>query len=650
MLGFLRRWRRRRPAANYHVAVDLRDVSAFFEAPFIYGAVDRSHLDGLVPHFIDTVLASADAALQHEFNLLGCGPFVPDLHKVAVGGYRPIDWALDPVAGQRFPNDRPSEGCDIASIRPPGADIKRPWEMGRCYHWVTLAQAWLLTRDARYAREIFDECDDFMAANPIGRGIQWTCTMDAAIRAANWTIALQIVRGAPVDEDRWVRAIGSLLAHGRFIRLHPENHYEVTSNHFLSDVVGLMAVARACPWRSEVAEWLTFATASVEHEMTVQVFPEGADYESSVPYHRLVTELFFAAARMADAAGAPLSPPFRSRLRRMHDFMGAVLRPDGLMPQIGDADDGRLHVFRGHDRQRPQDPRHLFGPAAAMFNEPRFAELAGMEGAWDAAWWGLQSASVPSVIPPVDASFPKAGIAVRRDTDGGYLLITNGAVGTRGFGNHKHNDLLSFEYHVGGRAVIVDPGSFVYTSDPDARNLMRSVVSHNTMAPEGVEQNEFKPEWLFRMFERAAPEQIEYRADPAVFHYVGRHRGYAPAGLIVARAFTWTPGRLEIRDTVQGEPPKPILLAWRFHLAPEIGATIDGNLVRLTLDSADVVLTCPDTLDLGLEPAWYSPSYGVRLPSRQIVARGAHVPRDWTFTLRTMSVRRASTRSRRAGL
>ena len=77
---------------------------------------------------------------------------------------------------------------------------------------------------------------------------------------------------------------------------------------------------------------------------------------------------------------------------------------------------------------------------------------------------------------------------MRRNDD--YLLITNGIVGTGGFGNHKHNDLLSFEYHAAGAAVIVDPGSYVYTSDPDARNLFRSTRSHNTLSVDDQEQNE----------------------------------------------------------------------------------------------------------------------------------------------------------------
>ena len=47
--------------------------------------------------------------------------------------------------------------------------------------------------------------------------------------------------------------------------------------------------------------------------------------------------------------------------------------------------------------------------------------------------------------------FPDAGLTVMR-RGGDYLLVTNGIVGTRGFGNHKHNDLLGFEYHADGDA------------------------------------------------------------------------------------------------------------------------------------------------------------------------------------------------------
>jgi hypothetical protein len=287
---------------------------------------------------------------------------------------------------------------------------------------------------------------------------------------------------------------------------------------------------------------------------------------------------------------------------------------------VGDADDGRLHMFRGHDTEPPQDPRHLFGPAAAVFDVPGWSALAGPKGEWDAAWWGLTARARPFVVPARTAFFPEAGLAVHRDVGGEYLLVTNAAVGTRGFGNHKHNDLLSFEYHVAGRAIIVDPGSFVYTSNPDARNLMRSVVSHSSVAPAGCEPNDFKPEWLFRMFERATPEHVEVAGDGRPFRYQGRHRGYADQGIVVDRLFELENGDLRLTDTIE-HTETDVTLEWRFQLAPGVAAEVSNGRVTLQAGEVAVAVDAPPGRPVAIEPAWYSPSYGIRIATAQLVYR-----------------------------
>ena len=63
----------------------------------------------------------------------------------------------------------------------------------------------------------------------------------------------------------------------------------------------------------------------------------------------------------------------------------------------------------------------------------------------------------------VSASFANAGLVVFR-YGGDYLLITNGVVGTAGFGNHNKRP-ARFRVSRRGCAGLVDPGSYVYTSD-----------------------------------------------------------------------------------------------------------------------------------------------------------------------------------------
>ncbi len=594
----------------------------------LYVSIPSDALANLREHHVaqtQRTIAAAERVLRHEFDLLGSGPYVPlDPDRSGLPGYMPIDWYLDPVRQLRFPRGVPYRAWNLYEMRPGHADIKYPWELARCQHWATLGQAYRLTGDERFAIEISRQADDFVEANPVGMGINWTCTMDVALRAVSWAIGLELVRASPaLDDAFWTRAYAALFDHGVFIRANLENTYEVTSNHFLSNLAGLLFLGGVFADLPQGSGWNTFARAALEHEMTVQVLPDGADYESSIPYHRLVTELFLGSSRLAEHQGEPMSNAYRSHLHGMIAFLAAVTRPDGLMPQVGDADDGRLHQFNADGTTSPQDARHLFGPAAVMFHEPPWMALAGPAGSWEAAWWGLDFKG--TALPTQDREeagrlFPHAGIAVMRSGDH-CLIVTNGVVGTNGFGNHKHNDQLSFEYHHAGTPLVVDPGSYVYTSDAAARNLFRSTAFHNTLSVDGVEQNEMRPDWLFRLFESSNAQHLSFEDRADASEYVGRHHGYErlPEPVTHERTFRFLKpsGTLVIVDRLVGHGRHE--LRWHFHLAPGLSAERTGETTLLLAAAAGRwQLTVPPGLDISVRPAAYSPSYGVKAPCSAI--------------------------------
>jgi uncharacterized heparinase superfamily protein len=320
------------------------------------------------------------------------------------------------------------------------------------------------------------------------------------------------------------------------------------------------------------------------------------------------------------------------------------MRPDGLMPQVGDADDGRLHVLAGYGRTTPQDARHLFGPAAVIFARPDWLVLGGQAGQWEASWWGLNPSTLQPVTPLAAVQsaarlFPNAGIAVARAGDGHYLLVTNGIVGTNGFGNHKHNDQLSFEFHHGGTPLIVDPGSYVYTSDPEARNRFRSTAAHNTLSIDDVEQNELRSDWLFRLFETSKAETVSFDDRDGAMQYVGRHHGFERLAEPVTHERTFrfakSTGELEIVDCLTGRGRHTV--RWHFHVAPNVGAAvdIDGNVI-LSAAGHRWTLHVPREMNAEVAAGHYSPSYGVKVPcltvdaSTELVLNGE---RRWTFRI-----------------
>lgn len=599
------------------------------ETPWVYADIS----DGLASRlrqFSKCTELKAGEILRHQFSLLGAvsyTPIDPD-RPVRPNGYRPIDWHLDPVCSLRFPRGIPHDQWKLYEMRPGNADIKLPWELARCQHFACLGQAYRLTGDERYAIEIADEILDFREANPLGIGINWTCSMDVAIRAVNWLIGLGLIRRSPIMQpDFWATACEALFEHGEFIYSNLENKYEITSNHYLSNVVGLFYLSAFFVGLPSADHWEQFCRRSLQEEIRRQVLDDGADFESSIPYHRLVLEMLLGAARLAVFRGQPLSEDFDARLKKMVLFLLSVMRPDGLMPQVGDADDGRLHILSDYGIWRPQDPRHILGPASFYFDEPSWRPYGGNQALWEAAWWGYVSpddAIRSESLPPVSRFFPQAGLVIARHGEN-YLLLSNGVVGTKGFGNHKHNDQLSFELHLSGRPLIVDPGSYVYTSDPSARNLFRGTGVHNTLKVDDTEQNEVNPEWLFRMFESAHPEHLRFLATDRHVEYRGCHRGYERLRPPVVHErrirFLVAEGCLVVVDCLSGLGQRA--LRWHFHAAPgvEVRQAGDGLYTLLAADD-QFCLRCDPSLETRVVPASYSPSYGILRPCSAIEMSG----------------------------
>ena len=652
----MRKWRQSALASHGSLEEELADVGLDFSRWWrcrrgearLYAEIPDTALRALagrMPERARRAIAGAEQILAHRFDLLGSGPFIPADPDRGKGptGYQPIDWYLDPVRRVRFPRAVPVKKWKLYEMRPKDGDIKYPWELGRCQHFATLGQAYRLTAEARFAQEVLDEVEDFMTANPVGIGVNWTCTMDVAIRAANWALGLALVKDCKeIAEERFASAYSALFEHGRYIFGHLENTYEVTSNHFLSNVVGLHFIASEFRETANAGQWDAFCRKALETEMNVQVLPDGADFESSVPYHRLVTELFMGSGHLATLQGRSLSEAYYARLADMVAYLAGVMRPDGLMPQLGDADDGRLHVFTGYPDWIRQDARHIFAPAGHLLGNDEWLALAGPDGGWETAWWGhpLAQTSVSAAAPSAHVRlYPDAGAFVAR-RGGHYLLVTNAKVGTKGFGNHKHNDQLSFELHIAGRPLIADPGSYVYTSDFAARNTFRSTAAHSTLSIDGTEQNEFNPEWLFRMFEKADAEHVESGALGDIAFYAGRHTGYRRLEQPVTHTrrfdFDLASGRLAISDRLTGTGTHD--LVWRFQIAPGIGVTLgkEGHAMFEAGSTLAAQLRYPERLVASVEPAWYSPSYGVRVPSRALVLStrcDVAVSADWPFAI-----------------
>src|SRR5262249_46737930 len=143
-----------------------------------------------------------------------------------------------------------------------------------------------------------------------------------------------------------------------------------------------------------------------------------------------------------------------------------------------------------------------------------------------------------------------------------YLLVRCGSTGAGGEGWHSHNDQLSFELALGQQPLVVDPGTYAYTSDVEARNLLRSTRSHSTVSVADAEQNAFSTGDLFRLVDRTHARCTRWQ--PPVFE--GRHDGFATLGGVThERRLELEPGYLVVADVIHADPG--LRLEWAFPLA-----------------------------------------------------------------------------------
>jgi hypothetical protein len=539
----------------------------------------RADLDRLDAPARAELLARADAVAAHRFDLLGSGP--RNL------GSR-IPWHQDFKSGRTWPLRHISE---IVISYPDDSDIKVPWELSRCQHLPLLAAAHRLTGEERWLSELEAQLIDWIDANPVEFGPNWACTMDVAIRAANWVAALALC-GDAIARAPWLdRVLASLLLHGRFIRSHLE-WAEVRGNHYLSDVVGLLVVAALFSGSREGRRWARWATKELRSEMEHQVRPDGCDHEASIPYHRLVCELFVCGTQAADALEpGSLTAAYRERLARMLQFVADTTRPDGLAPQIGDADSGRFLPLGEYGRGDQRDHRHLF----------RQARLA----------------------PPA----PRGSVAYR---DGGYYVMRSGELfavircgdtGLYGLGAHAHNDQLSFELALGGDALVVDPGSYLYTADPAARDRFRSTRYHSTLQLRDTEQNPIDPATPFALADRARAEALAWESADGAAAFEGRHQGFTAADpeAVHRRRVELDGARLGVADAIRLS--EPAALTWTFPLAPS-AVRVANARVEARFAGAELTIDA-DGAELSLEDGWISPAYGVRVPTTFVRAHAA---------------------------
>lgn len=561
---------------------------------------------------IPKIISKSDDYCDHIFDLLGSG-------KVKLG--KQIDWHLDFKSGFRWDENEKYIGTEKHINLQDSSDVKIPLELNRCQHFVNLGKAYWITGNEKYAQEFVDEVENWIENNPVGFGVNWACPMDVAIRAVNWIWGYCFFMDSKSLTNKFkLKILKNLYFHGKFIFDNLEVGW-MRGNHFLSDITGLIFLGILFPKCKDSNQWFKLGYKALVKEINYQVHNDGVDFEASIGYHRLVTELILCSVLLLKKNSIEVPDFVLKQLEKMIEFVMYYTKPDGKCPVIGDADNGRLQILSDDDIN---DHRHLLSIGAVLFRRKDFKNVYNKFN--EEAFWllGVKGLKTFEKLPPQQKTvaskyFRDGGYYIMRKDDL-YMNIRCGDVGLAGHGGHGHCDCLSFELFAKDKTFIIDPGSYVYTADTSMRSLFRSTKYHNTLVVDGKEINRFKKDKLFELFAMkfdAIPKLNTWEVTDKYDVFDGEHAGYQRLEHPVTHRrkilFNKKEQRWTITDMLTGKGKH--LFEWYFHFAPLLVEQKKKNplLIRTKCNDTNIQIvpnSNSNKLHCEILDGWVSYSYG----------------------------------------
>lgn len=534
------------------------------------GQCGSSWMDPIPTQFSPTpYIKAADNILAGQFSVFSM--------RHAQLGFPPL-WNQDPLTRARAPV-KFGKTIDYRNERVVG-NIKYLWEINRHLELVTLAQAWHLSQEPRYAAGCKRLLESWFDQSPYPLGVNWASSLELGIRVVNWSFAWHLLGadGSPLFtgsagatfRQRWLR---SIYQHLHFIAGHKSRNSSA-NNHLLGELLGLVVGSISWPFWPETKQWCQQAHNEFAREVQLQNTADGVNREQAVWYHHAVIDMMLIAGLVGRANNHDFSEAFWDRLEAMMEYIASVMDVAGNVPCWGDSDDAVMVRFC-------PDPnfsvyRSILATGAVIFDRPDFKAKAGHfdgKSRWllgDAAAGEFQGLSAVRSQIPLKRSFPEAGYYILggdfETGDEVRIVADAGPLGYLSIAAHGHADALSFTLSVGGNAILIDPGTYAYHTQNIWREYFRGTSAHNTLRVDSLNQSVSAGSFLWT--EHAQAVCVDFQCTPDYDRLIGQHDGYLrlldPVRHRREILFDKQKGILEVHDEIRCRALHFIEIFWHF--------------------------------------------------------------------------------------
>jgi hypothetical protein len=446
-------------------------------------------------------------------------------------------------------------------------DIKFTWEPARFGWACTLARAFYLSGDERYADAFWDYTERFLSSNPPYFGPHWTSGQEVAIRLVSLAFALQVFtnskRTTPEKLENIARAIA---IHAE--RIPPTMVYARSqkNNHLITEALGLYTASALLPEHPLAARWHRLGWKWLKYAFQTQIDGDGTYIQHSTNYHRLMLQAALWMYIIHDNAFAAerIPPEIESRLIDATRWIWQILDPlSGRVPNLGH-NDGTYFL------PLTICPYNDYRPTVYATVQRFLHRVPHPSGAWcEMTYW---------LSPPPDKSFTRVGVNLWSDR-GQPNHVSDTLIHSQHNPDHNswalfrlaafharpaHADLLHVDLWWRGLNLAQDPGTYLYNSTPPWDNSLTSASVHNTVTVDG--QDFMRRAGRFLYLDWAQAKAIKQEADPDhKISITAVHNGYRKLGIVHSRQLTsLSNGNWEIIDRLTGPPDQlhTIRLHW----------------------------------------------------------------------------------------
>lgn len=596
----------------------------------------QNRLREIVGNRTQLVTGEADAILRGVFPVFG-------MAQAALG--HPPDWSLSASLDDQEPPARwelDSHWTESAHSGGAG-DIKLLWEPARFAWLYSLARAFVLSADQRYAEGAWTLIDSWRSANAPNMGPHWESGQEVALRIFALLFADAAFKSAwSAYPERRITTAEMLAVHAA--RIPPTMLYARAqgNNHLLVEAAGLYTVGLLYPCFKHAHRWKRIGRSWLLRALETQVFEDGGYVQHSFNYQRLALQVGLWSASLSELNGEPLPEESLDRLRGMLD----------LLRSFTSSSNGRLPNFG------PNDGAHVFPWSTCGFLDYRPTIQAGAQaltdrraypdGPWDEAslWFGLDPAGrteategrslssthrVNDTDEPQRETYSAAGL---------HMLAGNQARGWLRCGVFKtrpgHSDQLHFGLWWGAQPVAIDAGSYRYKHAPPWDNALAEAAMHNTLVVGGEDPMRRAGRFLWLDWAQACTLGRWRSRGGALELLAARHDGYSRWGLTHRRCVVRAGDDLWlVVDDLLGDGEHEASIGWLLKegrwewTGTELVIGYDNveATIRISVDAARVGVYRAGDLVAGVRVAhespcwgWHSPTYAVREPALRLAA------------------------------